>query len=49
MRIVSIGRLQITFELQPKKDPKAFEKLMELTKRPMKMTEEEYMKRIGDE
>jgi len=49
MKIINIGRIQITIELQPKKDPRAFEKLMELVKnQPMKMTEEEYLKHVEE-
>lgn len=46
MKIFTIGRLQIIIELQPKKDPRALEKLMLMRQRPMKMTEDEYIKRI---
>ena len=48
MRVITIGRLQIIIALQPKKDPRALEKLMLMRQRPMKMTEEEYMKRVEE-
>ena len=48
MIIFSIGRLQIIIEMQPKKDPRALEKLMIMRQRPMKTTEEEYMKHVDD-
>jgi len=49
MRILRMGRLRIIIELMPKKDKNAFQKLMDLRNRPMKMTEKEYIKWIETE
>lgn len=48
MKVITIGRLQIIIEIQPKKDPRALEKLILMRQRPMKMTEEEYMKHVEE-
>jgi len=47
-KVITIGRFQIILTIEPKKDQRAYEKLMLMRQRQLKMTEEEYIKRIEE-